>query len=69
MGVTRGWIVPVLVTAAFLVLAVAMTHPLGTDPAGHALDLGGDTRLFLWTVGWDLRMVKYEPACARRFPP
>ncbi len=54
MGVARGWIVPVLVTAAFLVLAVAMTYPLGTDPAGHALDLGGDTRLFLWTVGWDL---------------
>ena len=51
---TRGWTVPVLVTAAFLVLAVAMTVPLGPDPAGHALDLGGDTRLFLWTVGWDL---------------
>lgn len=51
---TRGWMVPVLVTAVFLVLAVAVTSPVGTDPAGRALDLGGDTRLFLWTVGWDL---------------
>jgi hypothetical protein len=54
MATQRGWVVPVLVVGVFLVLSVAMTWPLGTDPSGRALDLGGDTRLFLWTVGWDL---------------
>jgi hypothetical protein len=54
MATKRGGMVGVLVVGLFLVLSVAMTHPLGTDPAGRTLDLGGDTRLFLWTVGWDL---------------
>lgn len=50
----RGWAAPLLVTGAFLALTVAMAHPLSTDASGQALDLGADTRLFLWTVGWNL---------------
>jgi hypothetical protein len=50
----RRWAAPALLTGAFLGLTLAMTHPLGTDPGGRALDLGADTRLFLWTVGWNL---------------
>jgi len=50
----RGWAAPLLVTGAFLALTVAMAHPLSTDASGRVLDLGADTRLFLWTVGWNL---------------
>jgi hypothetical protein len=53
-GRARGFVAPALVASAFVVLAVAMTHPLGTHPGSRALDQGPDTRLFLWTVGWDL---------------
>jgi hypothetical protein len=50
----RGWAAPLLVTGVFLALTVAMAHPLSTDAGTRALDLGADTRLFLWTVGWNL---------------
>lgn len=50
----RRWVAPALVASTFLVLSVVMTHPLGTHPGSRALDQGPDTRLFLWTVGWDL---------------
>jgi hypothetical protein len=50
----RGWAAPLLVTGTFLALTMAMTYPLSTDPGGRALDSGADTRLFLWTVGWNL---------------
>ena len=50
----RGWAAPLIVIGAFLALTGAMTHPLSTDAGRRALDLGADTRLFLWTVGWNL---------------
>ncbi len=43
------------VAAAFLALTAFFAWPLSMEPGRRALDLGPDTRLFLWTVGWDLR--------------
>lgn len=39
-----------------------MTYPLSTAPGQRALDLGGDTRLFLWTIAWDLHALREQPA-------
>jgi hypothetical protein len=45
----------------FTLLTIAMTVPLSTAPGERALDLGGDTRLFLWTIAWDLHALREQP--------
>jgi hypothetical protein len=43
-----------LVTAFFAALAFVHAWPLSGHPGRVAFDSGGDTRLFLWTIGWNL---------------
>jgi len=45
----------------FALLTGVFCYPLSTDPGGRALDLGADTRLFLWTLGWDLHALREHP--------
>ncbi len=51
-----------LAIAGFFFAATAIfTYPLGTRMGTDALDLGADTRLFLWTLGWDAHAIAHEP--------
>ncbi len=49
------------VVGFFAVLTFIYTIPLSLDPGGRALDLGADTRLFLWTLAWDLHALVSQP--------
>jgi hypothetical protein len=46
------------VAAGFLALTFFFAWPLGLAPGSRALDLGPDTRLFFWTMGWDLHALR-----------
>lgn len=48
-------------TGAFALLTALMTLPLGLHPATRALALSADTRLFLWTIGWDVQALLHRP--------
>jgi hypothetical protein len=48
-------------TLAFAALTVVMTYPLSLAPASRAVNMGADTRLFLWTLGWDLHALAHQP--------
>ena len=50
------------VAALFVVLTVVMTAPLSLAPATRALALSADTRLFLWTISWDVHALLHGPA-------
>ena len=56
---------PRLFVAAVALVFVALTAlfalPLSTAPGTEALDLGPDTRLFLWTLGWDVQALAHAP--------
>ena len=56
---------PRLSAAAVVLLFAALTAlfalPLSTAPGTEALDLGPDTRLFLWTLGWDVHALAHAP--------
>lgn len=45
----------------FLVLTWIFALPLSLHPGSQALDLGPDTRLFLWTLGWDTHALARDP--------
>jgi len=47
--------------AALTVLTILFAIPLSTAPATSALDLGPDTRLFLWTLAWDAHALASAP--------
>ncbi len=49
------------IVAVFIVLTGVFTAPLSLHPASEALDLGPDTRLFLWTLGWDVHALQRQP--------
>ena len=49
------------VIAFFSALTLVLTIPLSTHPASRALDLGADTRLFLWTLAWDVHALLEHP--------
>lgn len=51
----------VWVTALFTVLTLLLTYPLSLHPGSTVLPLGGDTRLFLWTIGWDVHAFTHQP--------
>ena len=55
--ITRG----ILVMSLFAVLTLVMAYPLSWEPGGRALDLGADTRLFLWTLSWDIHALSHRP--------
>jgi hypothetical protein len=50
-----------VVAAFFLVVTAVFTYPLGPRMGTAALDLGPDTRLFLWTFGWDAHALAHDP--------
>ncbi len=57
-----SWLIPTAsVIVVFVLLTVVMTYPLSVAPGTRALDLGGDTRLFLWTIAWDLHALREQP--------
>jgi hypothetical protein len=61
----RPWIGPPLRAWAIVGLFVALTglfaYPLSMAPASRAVNMGADTRLFLWTLEWDLHALARQP--------
>ncbi len=51
----------VLVSALFVLLTFLRTVPLSLAPAHRALALSADTRLFLWTISWDVHALLHRP--------
>ncbi len=49
------------IALVFFVLTSVFALPLSLHPATEALDLGPDTRLFLWTLGWDVHALVRQP--------
>jgi hypothetical protein len=45
----------------FVAVTLVFTHPLTVKMGSSALDLGPDTRLFLWTLGWDAHAFRTAP--------
>jgi hypothetical protein len=50
------------VALLFVLLTAVMTAPLSTAPTTRALALSADTRLFLWTLSWDVHALLRHPA-------
>ncbi len=50
-----------LVCIAFALLTLVLAAPLSLSPATHALPLSADTRLFLWTISWDVEALLHRP--------
>jgi hypothetical protein len=59
---TAGWRELAWVGALFVLLTWLMTAPLSLAPATRALALSADTRLFLWTISWDVHALLHQPA-------
>lgn len=47
--------------AFFLAITLVFTHPLALRMGSSAIDLGPDTRLFLWTLAWDAHALRTAP--------
>lgn len=45
----------------FAALTAIWTLPISIHPGSRALDLGADTRLFLWTLAWDVHALVERP--------
>jgi hypothetical protein len=45
----------------FVLLTLVLTVPLSLAPATKALPLSADTRLFLWTISWDVHALLRQP--------
>ncbi len=50
-----------LVCLLFVLLTLVLAAPLSLSPATHALPLSADTRLFLWTISWDVHALLRHP--------
>jgi hypothetical protein len=50
-----------LICCAFVLLTLLLAAPLSLAPATHALPLSADTRLFLWTISWDVHALLHRP--------
>jgi hypothetical protein len=51
----------VWVGVLFVLLTLVMAAPLSLAPATQALPLSSDTRLFLWTISWDVHALLHRP--------
>jgi hypothetical protein len=49
------------VVAVFVALTAVLTFPLSLEPGTRALPLSADTRLFLWTLSWDVHALLHQP--------
>jgi hypothetical protein len=61
-GGGEGWarsLGPVL--GVFVLLTAVLTLPLSLEPATRAMALSADTRLFLWTLSWDVHALLHQP--------
>jgi hypothetical protein len=47
--------------AFFIAVTLLFTHPLAVEMGSSVVDLGPDTRLFLWTLGWDAHAFRTAP--------
>lgn len=47
--------------AIYALLLIAFTAPISLDPGSRTFAQGPDTRLYLWTLGWDLHALKSDP--------
>lgn len=47
--------------AVYALLLFAFTAPVSFDPGARRFAEGPDTRLYLWTIGWDLHALKTDP--------
>ena len=47
--------------AIYALLLLAFTAPVSLDPGARTFAQGPDTRLYLWTLGWDLHALKTDP--------
>ncbi len=47
--------------AVYALLLFAFTAPVSLDPGARTFAPGPDTRLYLWTLGWDLHALKTDP--------
>ncbi len=47
--------------AVYALLLLAFTAPVSLDPGARTFAPGPDTRLYLWTLGWDLHALKTDP--------
>lgn len=47
--------------AVYGLLLLAFTLPVSLDPSSRTFAQGPDTRLYLWTLGWDLHALKTAP--------
>lgn len=45
----------------FVLLTAVLTLPLSLEPATRAVALSADTRLFLWTLSWDVHALVHQP--------
>ncbi len=51
----------VIRAAVYALLLFAFTAPVSFDPGARRFAEGPDTRLYLWTIGWDLHALKTAP--------
>ena len=49
------------VLALFGIMTALATFPLSARPGSEAIDLGPDTRLFLWTLAWNTEALTQKP--------
>jgi hypothetical protein len=57
----RSWRGVVAVFFVFVALTAVLTFPLSLEPGTRALPLSADTRLFLWTLSWDVHALLKQP--------
>jgi hypothetical protein len=50
-----------LALAVFAAVTIVLCRPLSLEPASRALPLSSDTRLFLWTLSWDVHALLHQP--------
>jgi hypothetical protein len=50
-----------VVAGVFVLLTAVLTLPLSLEPATRAMALSADTRLFLWTLSWDVHALLHQP--------
>ena len=50
-----------LVIGLYAVLTLALTWPVGTQPAGHRMGGGADPSLYVWTIGWGAHALTSAP--------
>lgn len=52
------------VVGLYAVLTLAMTYPIGVNPAGLKLGGGSDPSLYVWTIGWGTHALTHAPWAA-----